>query len=979
MPSQTHFFSHYALFIFLLFVPRFTNGDDDYFFVGDLAQYTTNEVPTPVLRGSVIEVTAVGDPAENGILLLLSPDMETSLREVMDRRCAADIDTACYQAVLDLLDNPDTIIQTQNLQKRQSHYAWLGMAIIPDPLKIPPAQIEDSFNLEKASVIIVVTDDSTPMTVTQAPEQAEATGPPSVITTFASDGNGANAGDVGIQLDPLVASRLQLLLARPDTRNCDLVDYFFFDSDLLHVRDLDLNNVICGAQTILADEIEREGYPDWLLVNPARLPWTNAELVAGVNTVVRWALNTATRLNPTITGDNLRGLAVGAFALSWLYFNNGIISAGNIIPAASLRGGPSATQCPMQTAVKCGVECYVYPWAPQWDCTTACVTSRINTTATSTFSADKGQQIAIASYINPLADPAAWNRLIAYDPVKMPILVANVVNSPDSAVDLDWTDVITRGAASGRTVLGYVRTGYLGVSVQKFTTRLGLGNLADWTAQIEEDIDMWYNLYGNSIGGIFFDEGWPECGDNNQYVDLYKYINDYTKRRHPDALTVLNTGPPIASCYEDTMDTLLTFELSYNAYKNSYTPNDWRTKDPRKLWHIVYDVPESAVGEVVKLAKDRGAAFLQLTNDVLPNPYDTLPGESYVQSMMNAIEGCVPLNDLPSSWRSGGSAAAVSGLSVLTSNYSSAKLSWNAASNALGYYVYSGDNLIASVPGSMTTITVGGLKAGSTYMLHVSAVGGSGTLGSPSNSVTVSTKALPLGKTITNYASIPQADTTTFTADILVPYAFIRLDVWDSVGCEFDTNPGWSVNFKIDDGTLPEGSTAPPWSWTPVEPITLDVTGYTYTRTIPLGTSTINTGKFVVQAQEPGAYDCKGSSLCTTPGLLAWCDHAVNTLYRGDDGFYSTESGSLSGNCWGDQVRGCGVFIQGDGCRISGNDMWNAYQNIRDVGGCAKCGSFHRDDGCLVTINYVYSCDNHTQNTQSTSDEERPAAWSVLP
>jgi hypothetical protein len=111
----------------------------------------------------------------------------------MDRRCAADIDTACYQAVLDLLDNPDTVIQTQNLQKRQSHNAWLGMAVvglipdflwpifyeaekkIPVPLKIPPAQIEDSFNLETASVIIAVTDDSTPMTVTQAPEQAEAT------------------------------------------------------------------------------------------------------------------------------------------------------------------------------------------------------------------------------------------------------------------------------------------------------------------------------------------------------------------------------------------------------------------------------------------------------------------------------------------------------------------------------------------------------------------------------------------------------------------------------------------------------------------------------------------------------------------------------------------------------------------------------------------------------------------------------------
>jgi hypothetical protein len=270
----------------------------------------------------------------------------------------------------------------------------------------------------------------------------------------------------------------------------------FFNSNMLHVRDLDLNNVICGAQAILADELDRDGYPNWLLINPARLPWTNAEVVAAVNTLIRWALNSATRLNTAITGGELQGLAVGAFALSWLYYNNGLVAARNVIPGASLRGGPSATQCPMQTAVQCGAECGVFPWAPQWDCTTACSTvtscnaqSRISTTATTTFSAgssatevpssDKGQQIAVASYINPLADPAAWNRLIAYDPNKMPILVANVVNGPDSAVDSDWADVITRGAASGKTVLGYVRTGYLGVSVQKFTTRLGSGNLAD--------------------------------------------------------------------------------------------------------------------------------------------------------------------------------------------------------------------------------------------------------------------------------------------------------------------------------------------------------------------------------------------------------------------------------------------------------------------------------------------------------------------
>ena len=68
----------------------------------------------------------------------------------------------------------------------------------------------------------------------------------------------------------------------------------------------------------------------------------------------------------------------------------------------------------------------------------------------------------------------------------------------------------------------------------------------------------------------------------------------------------------------------------------------------------------------------------------------------------------------------------------------------------------------------------------------------------------------------------------------------------------------------------------------------------------------------------------------------------------------------LTGNCWGDGTRGCGVFIQGGTkCEISGNDMWHAYQDIRNVGGCDKCGSWHRADGCLVTINYVSGCNNH--------------------
>ena len=73
----------------------------------------------------------------------------------------------------------------------------------------------------------------------------------------------------------------------------------------------------------------------------------------------------------------------------------------------------------------------------------------------------------------------------------------------------------------------------------------------------------------------------------------------------------------------------------------------------------------------------------------------------------------------------------------------------------------------------------------------------------------------------------------------------------------------------------------------------------------------------------------------------------------------------MNGNCWGDGVRGCGVFIQNKdsgaapgNCRISGNDLWWAYQNIRKIGGCKKCGAWHRVDGCNIKVDYVSGCNN---------------------
>jgi hypothetical protein len=52
---------------------------------------------------------------------------------------------------------------------------------------------------------------------------------------------------------------------------------------------------------------------------------------------------------------------------------------------------------------------------------------------------------------------------------------------------------------------------------------------------------------------------------------------------------------------------------------------------------------------------------------------------------------------------------------------------------------------------------------------------------------------------------------------------------------------------------------------------------------------------------------------------------------------------------------------------MSGEDMWNNYQNIRKLGGCSKCGSWHQTNGCLLTVNYVSNCDIGLETPENPS------------
>jgi len=392
------------------------------------------------------------------------------------------------------------------------------------------------------------------------------------------------------------------------------------------------------------------------------------------------------------------------------------------------------------------------------------------------------------------------------------------------------------------------------------------------------------------------------------------------------------------------MDTLLTFESSYETYTSSaFVPNTWKPKDNRKIWHIVYRVPQDKIAEVVALSATRGVGYLEVTDDDNPNPYDNVPSDSYMKAAMSAVPGGQVRKDAATALKGSYVAGLPNDAKVIASDYTSVTITWSPVASALGYAIYQNGALVLEMPDSLTRATIGMLKPGtSSISFEVRTVLSSGG-GGASKSISASTKNLPSGNSISNVSYKKNGNTVIYTADVLVPYAFVRLfiggphkPIGASAGWPIDAglstengggdavaqyslvnylvegNDFYSGFYKYTGAYIEGGSGNADWTWSPQGTAPQSQSGYTYTWNVPLGDTDALPDNYVVQGQgyapiqnvfggplrsykcagEPcddnTDYDCKGSSLCSLPTLLAWCDHAVNNLNRTDILTYGT-------------------------------------------------------------------------------------------
>jgi hypothetical protein len=134
---------------------------------------------------------------------------------------------------------------------------------------------------------------------------------------------------------------------------------------------------------------------------------------------------------------------------------------------------------------------------------------------------------------------------------------------------------------------------------------------------IKADIDSYKNWYG--VTDIFFDEASNASGQIPYYQDLANYVHANGGQ------VMLNPGTVPDQGYAAFSDILLVFESSFSSYLSASFPSWMSSYPPGKFAHYVYGTSSSQVAQALSLSKQRYAGLVYITDDVLTNPWDTLP------------------------------------------------------------------------------------------------------------------------------------------------------------------------------------------------------------------------------------------------------------------------------------------------------------------------------------------------------------------
>ncbi len=202
-------------------------------------------------------------------------------------------------------------------------------------------------------------------------------------------------------------------------------------------------------------------------------------------------------------------------------------------------------------------------------------------------------------------DKILWDKLIS---LNIDGLIA-IIN-PDSGVgitkSLFYENVINNLIIFNKTPIGYISTNYGGRNIYA----------------IKNEVDRWLVFYPN-IKGFLIDEVSGSINDYQYYREIFSYI-----KSKGDFFIVLNVGAYPNETYFNIADNIVIYEGDVINLKKHICD-----RYPAKSSIIVYSGTEMDMKNIIK---GSSCNYIYITDDNLPNPYDTLP--SYIDIEVGIIK-----------------------------------------------------------------------------------------------------------------------------------------------------------------------------------------------------------------------------------------------------------------------------------------------------------------------------------------------------
>lgn len=212
----------------------------------------------------------------------------------------------------------------------------------------------------------------------------------------------------------------------------------------------------------------------------------------------------------------------------------------------------------------------------------------------------------------------AWNRMAAAARRVPLIAILNPNSGPGSQASTSYQKSVNSLRSAGGQAVGYVSTRYA----------------ARPTAEAEADVAAYYQWY--ALDGIFLDE--MTNASDEPVLSYYASLTQRIHTQHPGSLVIANPGTQLPEVYRlrNTADLWVTFE-SDQGYP-AYRPDAWVAKYPAKQFaHLVYAIPAAqTMTNDVRLACERRAGWIYVTDDSGANPWDTLP--TYWDALVDEVE-----------------------------------------------------------------------------------------------------------------------------------------------------------------------------------------------------------------------------------------------------------------------------------------------------------------------------------------------------